>query len=97
VGWAILLVISALWLGFGAGTFAAGRLLVPEGSGLAGPAIAIAYGMGAALIAGVAAAIAAWKATIRGLRAAALIAAIFGVALAALLVVGIVTRAAAGS
>ena len=48
--------MSALWLGFGVGAYAAGQWFVPAGSGLAGPAIAIAYGLGAAVIAGAAAA-----------------------------------------
>jgi hypothetical protein len=94
-GWAILVVVSALWLGFGAGMFAAGRWLVPAGSGLAGPAIAVAYGLGAAAIAGVASAVAAWKAPLGSLRVAALIAMILGLLLTALLIVGVVMRASA--
>jgi hypothetical protein len=94
-GWAILLVVSALWLGFGAGTFAGGQLFVPEGSGLAGPAIAIAYGLGAAVLAGAAAALVAWKASAPALRTAALVAMALGLVLTALLIVGVVMRAAA--
>lgn len=41
-------VPAAALCGFGAGTWAAGRWLVPAGSGLAAAPIALGYGLGAA-------------------------------------------------
>ncbi len=71
--WSLLLVLCSLWLGLVAGT-AIGGLFVPEGSGLAGPAIALGYGVMGAL-AGLALAIVfALKLPVRPLRLSALIA-----------------------
>lgn len=44
-----VLATSSAFVGFCVGTFAAARTLVPSDAGLAGPAEAIAYGLGAAL------------------------------------------------
>jgi hypothetical protein len=94
--WGILLVVSALWLGFGCSTVAAGRWLVPAGSGLAGPPIALGYGLASAVVLGVTASLLAWKAPLGGLRAAAVIAVLLGFALTAALVIGVVVRNAHG-
>ena len=67
--WVLILIGSAAWIGLVVGTtFGATR--VPEGSGLAGPAIALGYGvLGAGLLL-VLAAVAAWKLPLPGLRIA---------------------------
>jgi hypothetical protein len=70
----LLLLASLAWLGLVAGTAAGAAWFVPKGSGLAGPAIALGYGV-LGLIAGVAlGAVLAWKAGHGLLRASAAVA-----------------------
>jgi formate-dependent nitrite reductase membrane component NrfD len=47
--WTTLLVLCSFWIGLVAGTVLGGLFFVPAGSGLAGPAIALGYGVAAAL------------------------------------------------
>ncbi len=72
--WSVLLVLCSLWLGLVAGMAIGGRLFVPEGSGLAGPAIALGYGAMGALAGAVLSGLLAWKLPVRSLRLAAWIA-----------------------
>lgn len=55
----VALVIGASFLGLAAGTYIGGHYLMAKGQGLAGPAIALGYGVGGAVIAGVLALLAA--------------------------------------
>jgi hypothetical protein len=58
----LLLLASLAWLGLVAGTAVGAAWFVPEGSGLAGPAIALGYGV-LGVLAGVAlGAVLGWKA-----------------------------------
>lgn len=66
--WTVLLILSLLWLGFVAGMVIAGRFFVPAGSGLAGPAIALGYGVSGAVAGAVLAGLFAWKLPARPLR-----------------------------
>ncbi len=49
--WGVTVVLTLMWIGLVGGS-AVGAQLVPAGSGLAGPAIALGYGAGASLVAG---------------------------------------------
>ena len=81
----LLIVASFAWLGLVTGTAAGAAWFVPEGSGLAGPAIALGYGV-LGLLAGLAlGAVLGWKAGHGLLRASAAVAVVL-----ALLTVGAV-------
>ncbi len=67
-----LLVPGAAWVGLVTGT-ALGALRVPEGSGLAGPVIALGYGVLAAVALATGAGLAAWRAPTRWLRPASVV------------------------
>lgn len=90
VGWQILLLLAAAWLGFVAGTAVGGRFLVPEGSGLAAPAIALGYGLIGLVAALVAAILMAWKAPTGLLRGSALTGSVLSLVVIGLIAVGIV-------
>ncbi len=60
--WGVLLAASLAIVGLAAGTALGARFFVPEGSGLAGPAIALDYGLIGVLFALIAAGFLAWKA-----------------------------------
>jgi hypothetical protein len=68
--WTTLLVLCSFWVGLVAGTVLGGLFLVPAGSGLAGPAIALGYGVGAALACAVVAGIVGRRLPPRVLRQA---------------------------
>lgn len=76
----LALALSAALLGVVAGTAAAGWLLVPAGSGLAGPAIALAWGLAASAASFVAALIAARRLGPRVLHRASIGATVVAVA-----------------
>ena len=67
IGWALLVIFCLLIVGLTAGT-AVGSRFVPPGSGLAGPAIALGYGVIGALLAGVLGGLLSWKAPVSVLR-----------------------------
>jgi hypothetical protein len=93
----LLLLPSLAWLGLVAGTAAGAAWFVPEGSGLAGPAIALGYG---ALGAGVGIALAAvlgWRAGHGLLRTAAAVAVVLALLAAGLVGWRIVATTAARS
>lgn len=69
--WGSLLVLGLIWLGLVGGTAVGAALFVPEGSGLAGPAIALGYGVAAAVAGIVAGALVAWRARPGTVRAVA--------------------------
>ncbi len=81
----LLLLGSLAWLGLVAGTALGAAWLVPEGSGLAGPAVALGYGVvgtaGGLVLGGVL----GWKASIGALRAAAMAAVLLALLAAGLL------------
>ncbi|MEO8603080.1 MAG: hypothetical protein ABI629_10945 [bacterium] len=81
------LALTGALLGLVAGTAAAGWLLVPAGSGLAGPAIALGWGLAASAASCVAALIAARQLGPRGLRRASTVATVVAVATLVLLAV----------
>ena len=66
----LLLLVSFAWLGLVAGAAVGATWLVPEGSGLAGPAIALGYGVLGAAAGLVVGGVLAWKAGHGLLRAA---------------------------
>ncbi len=67
-----MLAASLAVVGLAAGTALGARFFVPEGSGLAGPAIALGYGLVGAVLGLLAAGLLAWKAPPAILRRAAL-------------------------
>jgi hypothetical protein len=69
--WGTLLALAAAWLGLLAGTAVGASFFVPAGSGLAGPAIALGYGVLGAALAAVVGAVVAWRGSPRLVRAAA--------------------------
>lgn len=68
--WTTLLVLGSFWIGLVAGTLVGGLFLVPVGSGLAGPAIALGYGIAAAVASAVVAGIVGRRLPPRVLRRA---------------------------
>lgn len=86
--------MSLLWIGLVAGMMIGGRYFVPAGSGLAGPAIALGYGVAGAAIGAVLAALLIWRASVDLLHKLAWVAVVLGFAATAFVVVGIVVRAA---
>ena len=70
--WGTLVVLTLLWIGLVDGT-ALGAVLTPKGSGLAGPAIALGYGVAAAVGAGATGGLLAWKLSSNGLRLVGLV------------------------
>lgn len=72
----VVLLGSLVWLGLVAGAAAGAAWLVPEGSGLAGPAIALGYGVAGAAAGLVLGAALAWRAGYGLLRASAVVAAV---------------------
>jgi hypothetical protein len=90
--WGLLVTMSALWIGFGAGVLVAGRFFVPPGSGLAGPPIALGYGVLGAFALGALAAALAWKARPGVVKAAALTALALGCLETVAIVVGVLVR-----
>lgn len=89
------LALATALLGFVVATSAAGAFLVPSGSGLAGPAIAIAWGLGGALASAVATALVATRLGPRTLRLTTAVAG--ALALVALLVLALLLRRAQAS
>lgn len=83
-----VLVLSVAFLGLAAGTFFGGRVMVQPGSGLAGPAEALMWGVLSALCLGVAAGVVARRVSQKTLKRSALIT--FG--LAALLAIALGLR-----
>lgn len=71
LGWAILVIFCLLWIGLAVGT-GIGSRFVPPGSGLAGPAIALGYGVVGAFAAGLFGVVLAIKASPSVLRACGL-------------------------
>ncbi len=69
----ILIILTALFVGLVAGTAIGGRFFVPAGSGLAGPVIALGYGVVGALILGAIAVALAWYMKRRGLVVAGVV------------------------
>jgi hypothetical protein len=79
--WGTLLVLGCFWLALVAGT-AIGAFFVPPGSGLAGPAIALVYGLlGAGVGVGLGLAV-AWRCSPRLVRAVAAAVLLLGLAAA---------------
>jgi nitrate reductase gamma subunit len=83
--WIALLVLCSFWIGLVAGTAVGARFLVPAGSGLAGPAIALGYGVAGALAAAVLVGVLGRRLPARSLRRSAVVALLLAV-LAALVV-----------
>ena len=83
--WIALVVLCSFWIGLVAGTAIGAWFFVPGGSGLAGPAIALGYGVVAALAAAVLAGVLARRLPGRSLRRSAVVALLLAV-LAALAV-----------
>lgn len=81
--WGTTVVLTLLWIGLVGGT-AGGAQLVPPGSGLAGPAIALGYGVGAALVAGLLGFLVAWRAPEGVLRTVGIVTVAISLALLAL-------------
>jgi len=97
----LLLLASLAWLGLVAGTAVGAAWFVPEGSGLAGPAIALGYGVLGVLVGVALGAVLGWKAGHGLLRTATVVAAVLALAAAGAIVYGVVAadkerRAAAG-
>ena len=78
--WGALLVASLLWIGLVTGVVVGGQFFVPAGSGLAGPAIALGYGIAGAIVAGVLAAVMARSLSVSLVRGIAIAALIVGAA-----------------
>ncbi len=83
--WIALLVLCSFWIGLVAGTAVGARFFVPADSGLAGPAIALGYGVVGALAAAVLAGVLGRRLPPRSLRRSAVVALLLAV-LAALAV-----------
>lgn len=83
--WIALLVLCSFWIGLVAGAAIGARFFVPVDSGLAGPAIALGYGVAGALAAAVLAGVLARRLPGRPLRRSAVVALMLAV-LAALAV-----------
>ena len=92
--WQVGMLVSAVWLGLVVGTVVGGRFFVPEGSGLAGPAIALGDGLGGMLGGLVLAVGMAWKAPYGVLRGSSLVAMGAGLVLLALAVAGVLGQRA---
>ncbi len=92
VVWSVLLLVAAAFLGLAAGTAIGARFFVPEGSGLAGPAIALGYGLVGVALSLVSAGLLIWKGSNSALRWTAL-----GAMTVTVLLVGLLSwRAAVG-
>jgi len=81
--WGSLLILALIWIGLLGGTLVGAVFFVPDGSGLAGPAIALGYGVGAAAAGVVAGGLVAWRArpeTVRAVARPALLVSLLGVA-----------------
>ena len=90
--WAVLLLVAAAFLGLAIGTAIGARFFVPEGSGMAGPAIALAYGLAGVALSLISAGLLIWRGSFFALRITAL-----GALTLAVLLVGYLTwRAVAG-
>lgn len=87
----VVLVGICLLLGLVAGTAIGSACCVPEGSGLAGPAIALGYGASGAVVAGILAALVSWKAPHRLLRTATWVV----LAVGAVTIAGLIWRSSA--
>jgi hypothetical protein len=74
VPWTALLVLCSFWIGLVAATAVGARFFVPAGSGLAGPAIALGYGVAGALAAAVLAGVVGRRLPTRLLRRSAMVA-----------------------
>lgn len=81
----LLLLASLAWLGLVTGTAAGAAWFVPEGSGLAGPAIVLGYGVLGLLVGVALGGVLGWRARLGLLRTAAAVAVVL-----ALLAVGLV-------
>jgi len=66
--WTTLLVLCSFWVGLVGGTLIGALFLVPAGSGLAGPAIALGYGVAGALLAAALAGVLGRRLPTRALR-----------------------------
>ncbi len=95
--WIVLLVPCSLWIGFVAGMMIGGRFFVPAGSGLAGPAIALGYGVLGVFAGAVLAGLLAWKLPARPLRLAAGIAILLSALAFAFIVFGVAAQLAGGA
>lgn len=90
--WGVLLLVAAAFLGLAAGTAIGARFFVPAGSGLAGPAIALGYGLVGVAITSVLAGLLIWRGSLWLLRLTTL-----GAMTVAILLVGFLTwRAVVG-
>lgn len=87
----LLLLGSLLWIGLTAGTAVGAKWFVPADSGLAGPAIALGYGVLGAVAGLVLGAVLAWKAPHGLLRAASAVAGALAAVLAGLVIWRVVT------
>jgi hypothetical protein len=72
--WTTLLVVALLWIGLAVGTAVGGWYFLPPGSGLAGPAMALGYGVIGAVAAGVLAGVLARTLPVRLVRGIAIVA-----------------------
>ena len=72
--WLALLVLCSFWVGLVAGTAMGAWFFVPAGSGLAGPAIALGYGVGGGLASAVLAGVLGRRLPTRLLRRSAMVA-----------------------
>lgn len=84
--WGVVLAASLMVCGLAAGTAIAGRWIVPAGSGLAGPAIALGYGLGGAAVGCLTAVWVSMRAGDRLLRAVTVPAALAALAIGAAVV-----------
>ena len=82
--WILLLLTSLAWIGLAAGTAIGAAWLVPEGSGLAGPVIALGYGVLGAVSGLILGTLLGWRASFGFLRAAAIVAVVLALLLASL-------------
>ncbi len=78
--WGLVLAAGLAIVGLASGTALGARFFVPEGSGLAGPAIALGHGFVGALLGLIAAGLVVWKAPSAVLRRAALAALLLALA-----------------
>lgn len=76
--WLAALVLAAFWIGLVAGTVLGAVFFVPAGSGLAGPAIALGYGIAGALAGAVLAGMLGRRLPTRLLRRTAVTAMVLG-------------------
>ena len=93
--WGVLLVISFLWLGLLAGMALGARFFVPAGSGMAGPATALYYGLEGAVVCGLLSGLVIRKLEARQLRFLALVCATLSILSFAYIVTVVMQKQAA--